>query len=132
MRNILKLTFIAILGLFVLTGCRTGAVNNVMDRGINLNDNTSDEQMFKAIRVAGLNLGWKVTKIREGLAEAQLDLREHQAIVQIPYTRKSFSIVYKSSTNLNYNVSDNTIHSNYNGWIQNLTKAIDLQLSNLN
>lgn len=131
MKKFLKMALITILGLSFFTGCRTAAINNVVDKSINLKDETTDDQAFKAIKIAGIGLGWKIRKVKPGLAEGQLDLRDHQAIVQIPYNNKSYSIIYKSSTNLKYDASDNTIHSNYNAWIQNLTKEIDLQLINL-
>jgi hypothetical protein len=50
-------------------------------------------------------------------------------VVDIPYSAKSYSITYKSSSNLNYDGT--TIHSNYNGWVQNLHKAINTQLNTL-
>ena len=42
------------------------------------------------------------------------------------HTRKSYSIEYKASDNLRYD--GQKIHSNYNGWIQNLDKAIKTEI----
>ncbi|MGD9553727.1 MAG: hypothetical protein AB7D96_06230 [Arcobacteraceae bacterium] len=131
MKNILKLVAIAMIGLVVLTGCRTASVYNVMENPVNVNKGVSDDQMFKAIKMAGLNLGWQITKVKPGLAQGQLNLRDHMAVIEIPYSKDSFSITYKNSSNLNYDAAKNTIHSNYNGWIQNLSNAISLQLSAL-
>ncbi len=80
-----------------------------------------------AVIRAGAGLGWKVTPQGPGKAEGLLILRTHTAIVDIVYDLKSFSITYRSSINLSYRESDKTIHSNYNGWIQNLEKAIKVQ-----
>ena len=80
-----------------------------------------------AVIRAGAGLGWKITPQGLGKAEGLLILRTHTAVVEIVYDLKTFSITYKSSINLDYSDSDKTIHSNYNGWIQNLEKAIKVQ-----
>ena len=64
-----------------------------------------------------------------GLIVATLTLRDHLAVVEIPYSATSFSIRYKDSQNLRYNADDRSIHSNYNGWVQNLNNAILAGLS---
>jgi len=43
------------------------------------------------------------------------------------YSSTSFSIKYRSSINLDE--ANGQIHKNYNGWIQNLQKGINTQLS---
>ena len=40
----------------------------------------------------------------------------------VVYDTKSYSIKYKDSSNLNYD--GKSIHKNYNGWVENLDKAI--------
>ena len=61
--------------------------------------------------------------------EGTLNLRSHTAIVDITYDTRTYSIKYKDSTNLGYD--GRNIHSNYNGWIENLDKGIQTQLVNL-
>jgi len=51
------------------------------------------------------------------------------AQVDIKYSTIAYSITYKDSSNLKYDGTK--IHSNYNGWIQNLDKAIKIQLSTM-
>ena len=58
-----------------------------------------------------------------------LNIRSHQAVVSIPYTAKSYSILYKDSTNLKYDASAQTIHENYASWIQRLDGAIRTRLA---
>ena len=41
------------------------------------------------------------------------------------------SLAGKNSSNLNYNPGNDTIRRNYNGWIQNLANAINVQLVGL-
>ena len=55
-----------------------------------------------------------------------LALRTHVAVVDIQFDSKTYSIKYKDSTNLDY--TGNSIHKNYNGWIENLDNAIRVQL----
>ena len=54
-------------------------------------------------------------------------LRNHTAVVEIPYSANDYSVKYRSSANLNE--ANGNIHKNYNGWIQNLTRGINAQLS---
>ncbi|AYJ80392.1 hypothetical protein AN286_09430 [Aliarcobacter cryaerophilus ATCC 43158] len=133
MTNIFKILLIGLIGVFILTGCRTGAtVYNVPTSDISVKKGTTEDQVFKAIRTAGTQLGWIITKVKPGLAEGQLNLRGHSATVEIPYNRTSYAINYKnSSSGLKYDSAKQTIHPNYNGWVQNLNNAIRVQLNNL-
>ena len=69
---------------------------------------------------------WKNSKfgVRGTLAaqKAYFSLRDHRAVVTVIYDTKSYSIKYKDSSNLNYD--GKSIHKNYNGWVENLDKAI--------
>lgn len=113
--------------LLLLTGCRSGAVYNVMEHPVEGKFAQNDD-VYKAIKKAGMSLGWNIKKVSEGEAIGKLALRSHLAVVSIKYDTKSYSIEYKDSTNLNYDATKGTIHSNYNGWVQNLRNAIDAQL----
>jgi hypothetical protein len=130
MKKIIGLSAI-ILAVLFMSGCRSGAVYNIVDAPIEAAKNTSDDKVYKAIKKAGFNLGWIIKKVKPGVATAQINLRSHMALVQIKYNKNSYSITYKNSLNLNYNPADNTIHNNYNGWVQNLNNAIQVQLSML-
>lgn len=79
------------------------------------------------IKRAGAGLGWAMEDVGPRLIRGTLDLRSHQAVVDIPYDRDSFSIQYAGSNNLNYDGA--TIHSNYNGWVQRLEQTIVAQSS---
>lgn len=112
-----------------LTGCPHQAmVYNVNDAPVmSGKENISLEQMRRAIIAAGATLGWNMTEASPGKIEGVLFLRSHVAKVDIPYNTKNYSIKYKDSTDLDYD--GQKIHSNYNGWIQNLDKAIKTQIS---
>jgi hypothetical protein len=74
------------------------------------------------IRRAGASLGWNMQDVGPGRFRGTLDLRSHQAVVEIPYDTQRFTIRYLSSINLNE--APGMIHPNYNGWVQNLQAAI--------
>ncbi len=131
MKKIFNLGVVSILLVTIFAGCGVATVYNVVQNPVTVKSSTTDDQLFKAIKIAGLNLGWQVTKVKPGLAQAQLFLRTHMALVEIPYSEKGFSIKYKDSKNLNYDSEKGTIHKNYNSWIQNLQNAISLQMSAL-
>jgi hypothetical protein len=85
------------------------------------------EQVRGAIVRAGATLGWIMKDAGPGRLNGTLILRTHTAEVQIPYSENSYSIVYKSSINLQE--GNGNIHRNYNGWIQNLNRGINAQLA---
>jgi hypothetical protein len=59
------------------------------------------------------------------MARATLNLRSHVAVTEIAYDETRFTIRYADSRNLGYDGT--SIHKNYNGWIQNLERAISQQ-----
>lgn len=89
----------------------------------------SPTQVRSAIITAGTSLGWSMKDAGPGKLEGTLHLRDHTAVVDIPYSGSSFSITYKSSQNLQE--SNGQIHKNYNGWIQNLDRAIRTEISRI-
>lgn len=130
MKKLVLVAFAFVLGLSFF-GCGTPPVYNVSNMSIAVagDKKASMSDVEKAIIRAGGGLGWVMKKEKEGLIKGTLILRTHTAVVSIPYTTQEYSITYVDSTNLNYDASANTIHSNYNGWIQNLNKGIQVQLS---
>ena len=110
-------------------GCaRTAPILNVNDSPVHTASGKalSAAQVRTAIMSAGAGLGWKFTDAGPGKLEGTLNLRTHSAVVVIPYSAKTYAITYKSSQNLNE--ANGTIHSNYNGWVQNLDHAIQQEL----
>lgn len=115
--------------LLLLSGCRTSPVYNVSDAPVSTlaGGQPTMEQMKQSITRAGAGLGWTMREISPALIEARLHLRDHIAVVEIPYTTTSYSIRYKDSQNLNYDGEN--IHKNYNGWVQRLDQHIRAQIS---
>ena len=88
----------------------------------------SRDEVRKAIMRAGATLGWKMNAGAPGKITGTLNVRKHTAVVEIPYSSRSYSINYKSSVNLNE--EEGQIHNNYNGWVKNLARGIDANLAN--
>jgi len=107
---------------------RCGPIQNVTDAPVTSASGkaVSAEEVRKSIVRAGVTLGWKMNAETPGKVIGTLNVRKHTAVVEIPYSAKSYSINYKSSENLD--AADGQIHNNYNGWIKNLAKGIDAQL----
>jgi hypothetical protein len=120
----------AIAVVLLLMGFGAGTpIRNVIDAPIPPHPAATMENLEKAVVRAGLTLGWRMTPKGPGKVEGVLDIRKHQAIIDVTFDTKTYSITYRDSTNLDYKPENKTIHSNYNGWIQNLDKAIRAQVS---
>ena len=109
--------------LLFLTSCRTSTVYNV-DSVEFYNPESNLRKIERSIKIAGRSLNWRTRKLAPGKMIGKLNVRSHMAVVDIYYSLKFFSIIYRDSNRLNYNVRNNSIHLNYNRWIKNLEKAI--------
>lgn len=116
--------FIGLIMLLAVAGCRNATVYNVESIVINAPPRASLTDVERAIIRAGASRGWQMRKVAPGHIVAQLPVRTHTAIADVTFTKKEFSIRYKDSSNLKYDSSTNTIHSNYNSWVRNLQNAI--------
>jgi hypothetical protein len=113
----------------LLAGCATQPIQNVQAPVATTKPKPSMDEVRQAIVRAGSGLGWQIKPEKPGHLVGTLALRTHVAVVDINHTQTDYSIKYRDSTNLDY--KDGQIHRNYNGWIQNLDKAIKIQLQNL-
>ena len=127
------LTFLRIAPLivvFALAGCGASLpIMNVTDAPTMSSSGQaqSKEKVRAAILRAGGALGWQIKDEGPDMLVGSIQLRKHLAVIEIPYSATSYSIKYRSSANLNE--KGGTIHKNYNGWIQNLTRGINAQLT---
>jgi hypothetical protein len=112
--------------IFILSGCISPpSVNNITEEFIpdlQYSEDSSLEKVEKAILSASRKRGWSPRAIKPGLIEARITVRSHRATIEIPYSKNSYSIIYKDSYNLNF--KNGTIHRNYNGWVTKLSVAI--------
>lgn len=121
----------AAVALAVAACATTQPIYNVQDATVTTTSgkHLSAAQVRSAIITAGTSLGWRVVDAGPGRLEGTIHLRTHTAVATIPYSASKYSIVYKSSENLDE--SGGQIHRNYNGWVQNLDRAIRTELSRL-
>ena len=132
MKRMVSGVIVACLLVVVAVGCRGGGqIFNVKDAPVATatGKEPSLDDVQNAIIRAGAGLGWTMAVVKPGEISGTLNIRSHQAVVTIPYTSKTYSILYKSSYNLKYNADKQTIHENYTGWIQKLDGAIRSRLT---
>jgi hypothetical protein len=112
-----------------IVACNTVPIMNVDNAAISTPSGKplTQEQVRAAIIRAGSALGWQMKDEGPNKMVGTLVLRTHTAVVDIPYSASNYSIKYRSSVNLEE--SGGNIHKNYNGWIQNLNRGINTQLS---
>lgn len=120
--------FISLMAATVLAGCRSAPVQNIENAAVTT---TADEEITRedvrdAIIQAGSQLGWRMQEKDAGHLIGTLNIRSHQAKVDIRYDTSSYDITYRDSSNLDYD--GEKIHSNYNDWVRNLDRTIQNQL----
>lgn len=92
----------------------------------------SDTQLEDIIKHALVGRGWEVLSTEAGIVHARLILRSHVAEIEIPYSDHAIDLQYVRSTNLRYRRHGDgteTIHRNYNSWINNIKQDILVGLS---
>lgn len=119
---------VAIVLVLGVVGCATEIVN-VKDAPVKTlsGKELTLDQVTKAIVLAGMGLKWEMEVAEPGHIIGTLNLRSHKAVVDIPYTTKAYSIMFKDSRGLRIvdaNGETVGIHPNYNSWIDNLNNAI--------
>lgn len=130
MRNVVLTMLLAVMVL-AAAGCRTAPIYNVQGAPVTptVADEVTREEIKDAIIRAGSGLGWRMRPQEPGHMLGVLRLRSHVAKVDIRYDTETYSITYRDSTNLDH--QNGQIHSNYNGWIQNLDTAIQNEIAAL-
>lgn len=120
-----QLICLGIVCVLALAGCaRTAPVVNV-NKSIAVQ--VSNDQVKKAILQDGLERGWALTAVSPGVIEGRLTQRDHVADIRINYTQTNYTINYVSSKNLM--AGSGNIHHNYNRWINNLDREIQIKLA---
>lgn len=127
MRSYIKIAALALV--VALVGCNSAPIQNVSQApAISASGKPlSRDQVRGAIVRAGAALGWQMKDEGPNMLVGSIALRNHSAVIEIPYSANNYSVKYRSSANLDE--KDGNIHKNYNGWIQNLQRGINAQLS---
>ena len=123
-----KLILTAVFAAMLVTGCAgTAPVKNVSQ---NIAGSHSNAQVRQAILSAGLSRGWIMNPTADGVIDGKILLRGHSADIRITYNTNSYQINYITSGNMD--TKDGKIHPNYNRWVANLDKDIQLELARQN
>lgn len=119
------LAVVAMCSVLALAACRSAPVMNVVNAPVGASRTAA--QVEQAIVSAGNSLGWRMQPQAPGKVQGTLMRRDHRAVVDIDYTPRTYTIRYKDSSGMDYDGS--AIHKNYNGWIENLDRAIRTRLN---
>ncbi|TLM75654.1 hypothetical protein ACONUD_16200 [Microbulbifer harenosus] len=121
------LKLLLVFATFWLAACTSHPLMNVYDRPVpdRLDGKSQNaETVAKAIHAGCIDKGWTCREVSPGVIDASITVRKHRANAEINYNAQRYSITYKNSHLLDYNERRNTIHRNYNRWINNLDHAI--------
>ncbi|HUS54707.1 MAG TPA: hypothetical protein VMY41_11980 [Thermohalobaculum sp.] len=90
------------------------------------------EDYKNAIIRGGGKRGWTFEDGGPGHLIGSVAVRnKHFATVDVLFDTDAFTILYKSSQNLDYDASRNVIHKNYNAWIHNLEGEIQAEITQM-
>ena len=108
-----------------LAGCaRTARIDQVHS---SVSAGHTQEQVKNASLKAGVQRQWIMSEVGPGVIKGRQQTRNHVAEVRITYSATGYDIKYDSSLNLQ--ASGGKIHKNYNRWVHNLDKDIQVNLS---
>ena len=115
--------------LVVLLAACSSTLFEIRDNPIETGTNASVsmDQVGDAIMEGGKGLGWKMAAVKKGEISGTYSNAKQSATVAIPYTTKTYSILYKNSSNFKYNGTK--IHKRYNELVSGLDAAIRRELS---
>jgi len=127
MKNFAKNLVMAVFLLGAVVACtRTAPVYNVTSDNFTTPSASLSERAAQ-IKRAGVGLRFAMEDAGPGKIKATYGARGHQGVAMVSFNQSTFSIQYVSSVDLDYDGTN--IHKNYNGWIENLEKAIKAQSS---
>lgn len=110
----------------VTNAARIAPIQNIENQPITSTSEVTIKDVETAIILASRKRGWVLKRAEPGHLIATLDIRTHQAVLDIYFDETQYSIMYRSSVNLNY--ENGEIHRNYNSWIRKLDRDIQNNL----
>ena len=121
-----KIMFLLCGLLLLCSGCFSlqpvPSIDNVPITVVKAGRNTSE-----VIRTAAARKGWATSESQPGTVRCTLIVRTHKVVVDIPYTKNSFSIHYVDSVDMEYDKQGKMINRKYIQWVRNLEKQIMLE-----
>lgn len=110
-----------------LGGCTTTRLVSPVASSVPMN--ADEAKVIQAIQNGAKEKSWIPKQVSPNVIELTLIVRDHVIVVDVTYSKTEYSIAYKSSNNMRYNSSKNTIHKKYGKWVTALKRAIDQNLS---
>ena len=92
------------------------------------------DQVKQAMRVGAAVKGWTIEEAADGSLTASIVVRDkHKVSVKIDYDASKYSIHYKDSAVMKYEVNNGqaVVHPFYNVWVENLKNDINIELLKL-
>ncbi|WP_417822318.1 hypothetical protein [Terasakiella sp.] len=129
MSSFFKRSGLVIIACLILSGCfgRLQPVYSVMSHPIpSTAKSMSLKKISDVIELSAMNRKWLVEKQSPGLLKLTFRKKTHVAVVEVSFDQSSYSIKYLNSVDLLYN--GGSIHRNYNRWVANLEKDIEMNL----
>lgn len=111
---------------------QAGRFKPLQEPNIQVEVDVTAEQLENVIKRALVGRGWEVVSVENGVVNARLVLRTHIAEIRIPYNTETIDLEYVASQNLRYvkrKSGKETIHRNYNSWVNNIKQDILVALS---
>ena len=86
-----------------------------------------------AIARGAAGRGWALSEVSPSAFDATLTIRKHRVVARIDFGADKFSITYRASENMGFEVVDGRpfIHPKYNQWVGNLLSDIRKELTTL-
>jgi hypothetical protein len=115
------------LAVILIGGCASASmpVHNFSAVPIGAKSNPTLDEVGKAIVKGGATAGWQMTELKPGHILGSYRIRRHLAVVDVTYSTTTYNINFKSGDEgLKYDAQAQTIHQNYNAWVEELEKLI--------
>lgn len=122
MKKVLFVLFMSIL----LGGCKITPIYNVDNAQVP--SGLTKAEVEKGVVLALSKKGWMIKQKSEGKILANIYVRSHTATIEVKFDEQYYSIDYIDSSNLNYDSKKGKIHKNYNNWIHNIHRLINVSL----
>ncbi len=123
----------ATLATLLLIGCAARVADLESPQSVYIPEDVDRQELREVIKDAMLARGWSVHDERDHVITGDLRLRSHFARVDIDYGGRDVQVEYVESRNLKYSREDGheSIHKNFNSWVQNLLNDIEVGMSHL-
>ncbi|MDV7341018.1 hypothetical protein RYZ26_15535 [Terasakiella sp. A23] len=129
MNKFFKRGLLSVFVCLLLTGCfgRIQPLYSVYNHPVPSSaDFMSLREISEVIELSAVNRKWLVEEQYPGLLTLTFRKKTHMAVVEVSFDQSNYSIKYVNSTHLLYNGT--TIHRNYNRWVANLERDIEMNL----